>query len=260
MLKLEVLKRISIAIGVIISLLVFSDRAEALKYGDSSPEVREVQKILIQKKLFPDNIPTTEYYGKLTQQGVIDFQEQNGLKADGIVGQETYAKLKSRPTQDDKIRESIENLSLLSTGAKNEDVKKLQSLLKEKGYFNYQVTGYFGTITSLAVKNFQRDQGLKVDGIVGQQTWNLLLKLEAKVKVETKGELTTTSSNSLCRIINLDKQTSSIIRLNPSEEAEEIDLLKGGSEVEIKSVEETNGWIPLASGGYISAKHLTTCN
>lgn len=56
----------------------------------------------------------------------------------------------------------------------NEDVKKLQALLKQRGY-SIVADGIFGVGTDKAVKEFQRANGLTVDGIVGQGTWKELL-------------------------------------------------------------------------------------
>jgi peptidoglycan endopeptidase LytE len=56
------------------------------------------------------------------------------------------------------------------------DVKPLQQLLKNKGYFTYSgsFTTYYGTNTATAVKSFQKAKGLTVDGIVGRKTFNAL--------------------------------------------------------------------------------------
>ncbi|MBV1821885.1 N-acetylmuramoyl-L-alanine amidase, partial [Bacteroidales bacterium MSK.15.36] len=50
------------------------------------------------------------------------------------------------------------------------NVKIIQENLMEKGYMvgSYEADGYFGTATFNAIKKFQRDNGLMVDGIVGK--------------------------------------------------------------------------------------------
>lgn len=58
----------------------------------------------------------------------------------------------------------------LRVGASGEDVSELQTLLKRLGYFNANVTGYYGNITKSSVLSFQSAYGLSRDGIAGSQT------------------------------------------------------------------------------------------
>lgn len=50
----------------------------------------------------------------------------------------------------------------------------LQQALKNAGYYSGKLDGKIGSGTKQAIKEFQRDSGLKVDGVVGQRTWNQL--------------------------------------------------------------------------------------
>ena len=59
-------------------------------------------------------------------------------------------------------------MKLLKRGSKGNDVKAVQNALK------IDADGIFGVITEFAVKAFQRDHNLVVDGIVGQHTWDAL--------------------------------------------------------------------------------------
>jgi N-acetylmuramoyl-L-alanine amidase len=64
---------------------------------------------------------------------------------------------------------------ILRLGSKGKNVTELQKLLKEKGFFNHPTfTENFGQVTDAAVRAFQKAKGLKVDGIVGSRTWNML--------------------------------------------------------------------------------------
>ena len=63
---------------------------------------------------------------------------------------------------------------LSKIGSRSDEVRAVQQSLKEKGYYNYTVDGIFGTRTQSAVKSFQRDNGLKVDGVAGEQTLKAL--------------------------------------------------------------------------------------
>ncbi|MBE5749678.1 MAG: spore cortex-lytic enzyme [Clostridiales bacterium] len=59
-------------------------------------------------------------------------------------------------------------------GNRGTTVKTIQRKLKNWGYYNGAVDGIFGSQTKTAVKYFQRKNGLKVDGIVGNQTLKAL--------------------------------------------------------------------------------------
>ncbi|MGH4052143.1 MAG: spore cortex-lytic enzyme [Clostridium sp.] len=55
-------------------------------------------------------------------------------------------------------------------GSRGEQVKEIQTRLKNWGYYKYSVDGIFGYNTYLSVKSFQRSNGLTSDGIVGKST------------------------------------------------------------------------------------------
>ena len=53
----------------------------------------------------------------------------------------------------------------------NEDVRYLQRLLNASG-FSLNTDGSFGAKTEQTVINFQKQQKIAADGIVGPKTWN----------------------------------------------------------------------------------------
>ncbi len=63
---------------------------------------------------------------------------------------------------------------LLKHTTKSYEVNVVQSLLKNQGYYDDSITGYYGAKTMSAVKEFQKDYGLKVDGIFGPDTRSAL--------------------------------------------------------------------------------------
>lgn len=66
-------------------------------------------------------------------------------------------------------------LPVLRKGDSGGAVKLLQNLLISLGYFDKDLrTGNFLDQTEQAVKNFQGEYNLQVDGIVGAKTWDLL--------------------------------------------------------------------------------------
>lgn len=59
-------------------------------------------------------------------------------------------------------------------GSTGSTVKTIQRKLKNWGYYNGSVDGIFGSKTKQAVRYFQQKNGLKVDGIVGNNTLKAL--------------------------------------------------------------------------------------
>ncbi|MGE4284691.1 MAG: peptidoglycan-binding protein, partial [Clostridia bacterium] len=59
-------------------------------------------------------------------------------------------------------------------GSRGQEVKDVQYKLAIWGYYNGDVDGVYGWRTAQAVRNFQRKNGLTVDGIAGPQTLGAL--------------------------------------------------------------------------------------
>ena len=66
----------------------------------------------------------------------------------------------------------------LKKGDSGKAVKKLQRALRATGH-KLKVDGEFGSVTKDKVKAFQKQRGLKVDGIVGKRTWAALLAADS---------------------------------------------------------------------------------
>lgn len=111
-------------------------------------------------------------YGSSTKAAVLAFQKKNDLKADGILGTNTRKRLFSEgaigateTVQPDAVGERN-----LTTGMEGDDVKAVQEKLIALGYLNGKADGKYGTATADAVKRFQTRNGLKADGICGENT------------------------------------------------------------------------------------------
>ena len=148
-----------------------STTTSLLKQGSRGSAVTKLQDNL--KSLGFYNNKSTGYYGPITKNAVIKFQKSQGLKADGIVGSNTQAKIQAELKARGKDNKTPYS-SILRIGSKGSQVTSLQQRLKELGYFKGNTTKYFGPITKKAVIDFQRAKGLTADGIVGPKTWNAL--------------------------------------------------------------------------------------
>lgn len=90
-------------------------------------------------------------------------------------------------------------LSVLSKlGSRGQEVRNIQSRLKEWGYYKGSIDGVYGQQTKNAVIKFQKKNGLKADGIAGNATLSA-------IGLPTSGGGSSSSSsnvNLLARIIN----------------------------------------------------------
>lgn len=148
--------------------------------GSTGDKVRDIQKIV--------GVEQDGIFGPKTEQAVRQWQSNLQITADGIWGPQTeqathdlFVFLGNLPAVQqvapdnaffDAINEARQQM--LQQGSSGGAVKILQVALNGAGY-SLVGDGIFGPLTDSAVRRFQSDRGLQVDGIVGPQTWNALL-------------------------------------------------------------------------------------
>ena len=67
-------------------------------------------------------------------------------------------------------------LPLLKNGERGNSVKAIQQLLNARGFSCGAADGIFGEKTQIAVAQYQKSKKLTADGVVGENTYNALLK------------------------------------------------------------------------------------
>lgn len=136
-----------------------------LNSGSTGADVRRLQRILVMIKLL-DYTKITGVFDPVTVQAVKDFQSSNGLTVDGVAGPQTWHALPADP-----------KTPRLARGATGSSVSALQHGLKKYSAAPGAATdpgpvdGDFGPKTESAVRAYQGERGVGVDGIVGDQTW-----------------------------------------------------------------------------------------
>ena len=138
-------------------------------------------------------------FGPELFKAVLNFQRSFGLIEDGIVGRETWNRIYALyETLSDKIvpDESIPEYPgmTLQQGSSGENVRRIQTALNNISTQYPSIPllvedGIFDTATTTAVRAFQRQFGLTVDGIVGVLTWNKLFEVSTLIDTgEEAGE------------------------------------------------------------------------
>ncbi len=158
-----------------------TERYEILKIGDEDSFVADLQTQLKSLGYFDHKV--TGYFGTVTQQAVIDYQEDNDLIVDGKAGPKTLTSImgKDYHISSDRFVKGNEKSDTYYPGDKGEAVSQLQKKLEALEYYEYSsITGYYGPITQEAIQRFQRTNDLTVDGIAGPETLALLDSEDAK--------------------------------------------------------------------------------
>lgn len=167
-----------------------------LRLGSAGEDVRiikrQLNRIARNYPAIKPHLELTDFYDVNTEQAVKNFQKIFNLTPDGIVGKSTWYKIKSIFTGVKGLSElETEGLTLeevtrvyskaLQIGDTGPQVKLLQYYLAILAYFDDNlslppVNGVFDEKTTRTVRQFQTQQGITVDGIVGRETWNAMIK------------------------------------------------------------------------------------
>ncbi len=144
-----------------------------LERGDRGSAVTRLQSRLAALGYYSGSLDGI--YGSATQSAVRRFQSRNGIHATGEADVNTQTVLFGSGAIANNSSGSSVGYVYLHYGSKGAAVTRLQQALKGEGYYRTgYVDGIYGDLTYAAVKEFQRDHGLAVDGIAGRKTQNAL--------------------------------------------------------------------------------------
>ena len=182
-----------------------------VRLGDRGEAVLRVQAMLNRISrdypAIPKVQPVDGIFGEGTEQAVIKFQQIFSLTPDGIVGSATWYKLVFLYVGVLDLAELVsegqtfyanaiplEFSDVVAPGDTGEEVRVIQYLLSVVSEFYSNVPpvavdGVYGPATRQAVIAVQQMAGLPQDGVVGEQTWQVLYRLYAGI-ADTMSEYT----------------------------------------------------------------------
>jgi len=143
-------------------------------------------------------------FGPVSKLALKDFQQNNGLISDGIIGKNTCNSLMDKKNVIKKSSNSvvIDNKKIIKP---SETLKISQQKLKDLELYTGSIDGINGTNTKNAVKDFQKKAGLTVDGVLGPNTLAALEKgTEAFIKNTKVDSSTVVSTSSALDLRNYD--------------------------------------------------------
>jgi N-acetylmuramoyl-L-alanine amidase len=145
--------------------------------GDHGPAVAEIRAKLERLGLVGPADSGDEVFDDTADRAVRGFQQDRGLRVDGVVGPETYRAL-------DEAHWRFGDRLLSYTVARpfvGDDVATLQQRLLDMGFDPGRCDGIFGIATEAALQEFQRNVGLRADGALGPGTLRALEQLRRTV-------------------------------------------------------------------------------
>ncbi len=243
-----------------------------LRAGMQGNDVAEVQTLLRNRGYaisYGANGGGRGKYGPQTASAVRTFQQKMGLTPDGIVGSRTLAALKGLGVGGSTANTSVPAVSnstaantggsYLTMGARGAAVEELQTLLRNRGYAisygaNGSGRGTFGQQTLDALRQFQRDAKLSVDGVAGPRTMSTLRggsvaastgtvrQASANIRPSTSGRYRVTASG-----LN--------IRSSPSTTGTVVGNLKNGATVNVIGF-PNSAWAQIGSGQYVASRYI----
>ncbi|GAB4374416.1 MAG: hypothetical protein Kow00121_18770 [Elainellaceae cyanobacterium] len=188
----------------------YPDARNTVQLNDTGDQVIELQRRLADLGFYNGEISGT--YDYATEAAVMQFQQANGLFADGVVGANTEATLRrpteeiSRPTatpgtstqnSDQSYNSSYDSSpntnGLIQIGDTGQTISDLQLRLKELGFYQGEITGVYGPETEAAVTTFQQSRGLVADGIVGPQVNSALYSYASSTSTSDSAAASTTA-------------------------------------------------------------------
>ncbi len=142
-------------------------KSNLIKNGSSGSQVKSIQNKLIKLGYDLSKFGTDGQFGDETEKAVRQFQGDQGISVDGIVGPVTQKHFNNAKKPSNKSIVPYPG-HLIKSGNRGENVKRIQRAVGVKP------DGIYGPITEAAVRDYQRRHGLSVDGIVGPETWNVM--------------------------------------------------------------------------------------
>ena len=117
-------------------------------------------------------------FGPASKKALKEFQSSNNLVSDGILGKNTCKSLNNKVNVVKKTIKATNIINTESEKAKSTEIINVQKRLSELGLYSGEIDGINGSLTKIAIKNFQNKAGLTPDGIIGPKTLSALAKGE----------------------------------------------------------------------------------
>lgn len=97
-----------------------------------------------------------------------------------------------------------QSYALSKYGSRGDEVKQIQTKLKNWGYYSGSVDGVYGSGTLAAVKKFQRKNGLTADGIAGTKTLQAMGIFSSSSNNNSSSNTNSSNLNLIARFVHAE--------------------------------------------------------
>lgn len=251
-----------------------------LKYGDTGEAVKALQRKLKELGFFTGVIGGN--YLTITQTAVEDYQRANGLIVDGVATAALQEKLfgsasvtaptatpaptataaptpEPTPAPTPAPTEAPSAYNTLRYGDTGEAVKALQRKLKELGFFTGNIGGNYLTITQTAVEDYQRANGLTVDGVATAALQQRIFEgTSASAPTSAPAPTQQPSGGATMYVVLKDPSSTLNIRRSASASSAILGTLRYGASVTVTG--SSGSWSAITAGGisgYVMSSYLS---
>ena len=148
-----------------------------------------------------------------------------------------------------KKKQLVAGPAIMACGSQGDRVRGLQAILRQIGWYSGNVTGFYGSVTTTAVRGFQARRAIPVTGEVDQRTLDRLVAMTHQPTASELHNVTpTTSSGRLdprCmtgRALCISKRTNSLVWVINGRPQLRTDVRFGSYQTPTREGSFTVGW------------------
>ncbi len=121
-----------------------------------------------------------------TLESRVESVESKQTESERMVSEQNQVIEEMKSRKEARVSTNITTRQTVSTGGRAH-TKEIQACLKNAGFYKGKIDGVKGRSTKKAIKEFQKANGLRADGVVGVKTWEAMNKYASGAPAQAAG-------------------------------------------------------------------------
>ena len=214
--------------------------SSTLTIDSTGAAVRSLQANLATLGYYTGDI--TGHYGSKTAEAVRKFQKAKGYAQTGTASPTIQKAIASATGTSGGT--TVSGGISLREGDSGTQVTALQNALNKLGYYYGEVTGHFGSLTTKAVKVFQEDNDLTIDGVAGPKTIALInSKAGSSINPSNNSGSSSSGKNSTSKVTTYARitHTNVVLREKADMSSKGVITIQTGALMKVDEQKTVNG-------------------